>query len=160
MGTNPGKTRGRAVLRAAALLACALAAGTAGAALYKWTDANGRVVYSDQAPTGNVRFEIVGGAPPPDNPNAVREMANKDAELKKLQRERADAATKAEKSRGDAQRRADICSQARAAVRMYQNENEALHRINEKGERVVLDDAERRHRLGEQQKLVGEYCPG
>ncbi|MCC6869698.1 MAG: DUF4124 domain-containing protein, partial [Burkholderiales bacterium] len=42
----------------ALLAAGALAlAGTSAAALYKWTDASGRVVYSDQPPTGNVKVE-------------------------------------------------------------------------------------------------------
>ena len=40
--------------------ACMLAAtcaGTAAAALYKWTDAQGRIVYSDQPPAANVKTE-------------------------------------------------------------------------------------------------------
>ena len=48
--------------RAASCAALALAiarglAAPASAALYKWTDANGRVVYSDQPPPGNVKIE-------------------------------------------------------------------------------------------------------
>jgi len=71
----------------AALAAVALAlALPALATTYKWVDAGGRVVYSDQPPTGGQKFEVVGNAAPPDNPNATREMANKDAELRKLYR--------------------------------------------------------------------------
>ena len=81
------------VLATALLLAAGVAAD---AALYKWTDANGRVVYSDQPPTGNVKVETLSGPPPPANPNAVKEMVNKDAELKKLQLDRAEAAKKGE----------------------------------------------------------------
>ena len=76
--------------------------GAAGATLYKWTDANGRVVYSDQPPAGNVKVEIVGGAAPPDNPNAARDLANKDVEMKKAQRERAEESAKTGKARADA----------------------------------------------------------
>lgn len=139
-------------------LALALVAVDAAAALYKWTDANGRVVYSDQAPPGGVKFEIVGGAPPPDNPNAVREMANKDIELRKLQKDRAEEAKKGEKARADAAKRADICTQARTAVRMYQNEYEGIYRYDDKGQRVMLEPAERERRMADQQKLVKEYC--
>jgi hypothetical protein len=141
-------------------LALALVAADAAAALYKWTDANGRVVYSDQAPPGGTRYEVVGGAPPPDNPNAVKEMANKDLEMRKAQKDRAEDAKKAEKARADASRRADICAQARNAVRMYQNEYEGLYRYDESGQRVMLEPAERNRRMAEQQKLVKEYCPG
>lgn len=143
---------------ALAALALALVAADAAAALYKWTDANGRVVYSDQAPGGGIKYEIVDGAPPPDNPNAAREMANKDIEMRKAQRDRAEEAKKAEKSRADASRRADICAQARTAVRMYQNEYEGLYRYDDKGQRIMLEPAERDRRMAEQQKLVKEYC--
>ena len=149
------RRRARAALAA---LVLALAAADAAATLYKWTDANGRVVYSDQAPTGGVKYEIVGGAPPPDNPNAVRDLANKEIEVKKVQRERAEEAKKAEKSRTDAAKRADICTQARNAVRMYQNEYEGLYRYDEQGQRIMLEPAERDRRMAEQQKLVKEYC--
>ena len=61
----------------------------------------------------------------------------------------------------DAARRADICTQARTAVRMYQNEYESLYRYDDQGQRVVLEPAERDRRMAEQQKLVKEYCsPG
>ncbi len=160
MGTTIIAERRRtAPLVAAAALACALAAGGAGATLYKWTDANGRVVYSDQPPAGNVKVEIVGGAPPPDNPNAARDMANKDVEMKKAQRERTEEAAKSDQARADAVRRAGVCDQARAAVRMYQADNKIpLYRLNEKGERVLVGDDERRRKLEEQQKLAREYC--
>ena len=153
-----GRRAGRVGWLAAGALACALATATASAALYKWTDSNGRVVYSDQAPPGGVRYEIVGGAAPPDNPAAAKDLANKEAELKTAQRERSEQAEKAGKARTDAAKRADICAQARSGVRMYSNEYAALYRFNDKGERVALDDAERRRMLAEQQRLEKEYC--
>jgi hypothetical protein len=66
------------------VLALALVAGPATAALYKWTDASGRVVYSDQPPTGNVKVETLQG-PPPANPSAVKDLANKELEFKQRQ---------------------------------------------------------------------------
>src|SRR6187397_890157 len=36
-----------------------LASAPAMAALYKWTDASGRVIYSDQPPPGNVKVETI-----------------------------------------------------------------------------------------------------
>jgi Skp family chaperone for outer membrane proteins len=142
----------------AALAAVALAlALPALATTYKWVDAGGRVVYSDQPPTGGQKYEVVGSAAPPDNPNATREMANKDAELRKLQKDRVEDAQKAEKTRADAQKKADVCAQARAAVRTYQSDQPLLT-TNDKGERVYLEGSERARRLAEQQRLVREYC--
>lgn len=141
-------------------LACVLAAAPAWAALYKWTDASGRVVYSDQPPGGGIKYDIVGGAAPPDNPNAARELANKEAAMKKAQRERAEEEAKAGKAQADATKRAEVCDQARAGVRMYQSDNVPIVTMNAKGERVVVDTAERQRRLAEQQRLMREYCAG
>ena len=65
------------------------------------------------------------------------------------------------RSSADAVRRAEICDQARAAVRMYQSDNKIpLYRLNEKGERILVNDEERRRKLDEQQRLAREYCAG
>ncbi len=61
--------------------ALAIVALPAAAALYKWTDANGRVIYSDQPPPGNVKVESINAPPPPANPNAAKELAAKEADL-------------------------------------------------------------------------------
>ncbi|MBE7524522.1 MAG: DUF4124 domain-containing protein [Burkholderiales bacterium] len=151
------KTMGTAFL-AAGVLALALAAGGASATLYKWTDASGRVVYSDQPPPGGVKYDVVGGAAPPDNPNAARDLASQEAQFKKAQRERAEADAKAGKTRADAAKRAEVCEQARAGIRTYQNDNVPVVTINAKGEQVVVDAAERARRLAEQQRLAREYC--
>ena len=142
---------------AALALACALPAL---AATYKWVDANGRTVYSDQPPPSGQKYEVVGAAPPPDNPNAVKEMATKDAEIRKAQKDRAEQATKSQQTRADAQKRAEICSQARSAIRTYQAAGDAVLTTNAKGEAVALDPAEKAKRLAEQQRLAKEYCAG
>ena len=92
-------------LFAAALL---IAIAPAMATTYKWTDANGRVIYSDQPPTGNFKVEAIDAPPPPANPNAVKELANKDAELKKQRLLRTEEEAKAAKDarRGQPEARA------------------------------------------------------
>src|SRR5438067_10867100 len=92
----------------AVLLATALIpAATGAAALYKWTDASGRIVYSDQPPPGNVKSEILKGPPPPANPNAVKDLANKELEYKQRQLDKAEANAKAEKDTAAAKARTD-----------------------------------------------------
>ena len=73
-----------------AIGAVLLAAAPAIGALYKWTDANGRVIYSDQPPPGNVKVETINAPPPPDNPNAAKDLANKEVELQKKKLVRAE----------------------------------------------------------------------
>ena len=85
----------RSLLR---LAACTLvfAALPAAAALYKWSDENGRVVYGDTPPPG-VKAERVNPAVAPADPNAVRDMAAKDAQMNKRQQNRAEEEAKENK---------------------------------------------------------------
>ncbi len=135
----------------AALAAIAFAMPAA-AALYKWTDASGRVVYSDQPPVGNVKFDVVGGAPAPANPNAAKELANREADFKKRQMDQAEAATKDEKARAEAVRANNYCMQVKNQIMGLQQPNVSMYRLNEKGERVLMTDAERK---AEVEKLEG-----
>src|ERR1700752_2124654 len=94
-------------------LALVLTAAPAAAALYKWTDASGRVVYSDQPPPGNLKSEILKGPPPPANPNAAKDMATKELEYRQRQLDKAEAGAKADKDRAVAKERADNCVQVK-----------------------------------------------
>jgi hypothetical protein len=151
------------LLGAALLLATAavlfLAAQPAGAALYKWTDANGRVIYSDQPPTGNFKVETIEGPPPPANPNAVKELANKEAELKQNKMLRADEETKAAKAKVDVEKKREQCGRVRGQVTMMQNDqNVLLFRSNDKGEPVYMDDAARRKERDQLEGWLRENC--
>ena len=128
-----------------ALLALgALLVGPAAATTYKWVDANGRTVYSDQPPPGNVKTEVVGAAATASNPDAVKDLANREADFKKRQMDRAEDAKKAEKARAENQKLAGFCEQARAQVAGLRSVDLVMFRLNEKGERVQLDDAARK----------------
>jgi hypothetical protein len=131
----------RATLAALTLLLASAAPADAGAALYKWTDAQGRVVYSDQPPvTGNVKTEQMRGAPPPANPNAAKELAQREAEFKKRQDEAAKAEAKASKDRVSSAEHAENCAQMRAELKQLTESQLAMYRYNANGEREVMDD--------------------
>ena len=142
-----------------AVVAALLGAAPANAALYKWTDATGRVVYSDQPPPGNVKVERLNAPPPPANPNAVKELAAKEADLKKAKQLRAEEETKTTKARVDANMRRQECQRARGqAIALAQSDQVVLYTTNAKGERVAMNDAAR---LAERQRLdywIHENC--
>jgi len=149
----PGALNTGLLLAAAAALF--LSAPPAGAALYKWTDANGRVIYSDQPPNGNFKVETIDGPPPPANPNAVKELANKEAELKQNKMLRVDEEAKAAKAKAEADTKREQCARVRGQLTMMQNDqNVLLFRSNEKGEPVYMDDAARRK---ERERLEGWF---
>jgi hypothetical protein len=127
--------------------------------MYKWTDASGRVIYSDQPPPGNVKVETLNAPPPPANPNAVKELANKEAELKKAKQVRTEEETKTTKERVDANLRHQECQRARGqAISLAQSGQVVLYTTTPTGERVAMSDAAR---VAERQRLdywIRENC--
>ena len=157
----------RRARRSTLTMALAVVLGTlcvispAGSALYKWTDANGRVVYSDQPPPGDVKVERINAPPPPANPDAVKEMANKEAEGKKQQADAAENAKKAAQTRADTQKRASWCKDARAELTALSSDQLLVAKVNEKGTTVYLDDAERKRRREALEANIRTNCqPG
>ena len=158
MGLTMNPMRRGHVWVACVLAAVLMPAESGAAALYKWTDASGHVVYSDQPPPGNVKSEILKGPPPPANPNAVKEMATKELEYRQRQLDKAEAGAKANKDQTIAKERADNCTQVKGQMQQLAQENIVIYRINEKGERVVMDDAVRRAEREKLGKWVRENC--
>ena len=140
----------------ALVLACAVIAAPLHAAVYKWTDANGRVVYSNVPPPGDTKVERV-NTPAAANPDAAQ-MASQEAELKKRQLERVQEAEKADKTRAEAARRDESCGVARGSLKALQNENQPVDRMNEKGERVRMDSAARARERERLEQYVRTEC--
>jgi len=142
---------------AAALALCALPA--AAASLYKWVDANGRVVYSDQPPNApNVKAEKLNAAAPPADPNAVKDLAQKDADLKKRAAERTEASAKSGKDSVQKQKQAEDCARTANAITQLGWSQVILYRANEKGEDVAMTEAEREKEKARLQAYQKEHC--
>ena len=149
----------RRISLAVALCALALAALPAAAALYKRTDENGRLVYGDTPPAG-VKAERVNAPPPPADPNAVREMATKDAEIKARQRSRAEADAKAEKAQADAKTKGERCAQIRGNIQTMRSDAQ-VYRFNDKGEKIYLEATDRQKNIADSEKLLRDLnCEG
>ena len=133
-------------------VAALLAAPASLAALYKWLDENGRVTYGDTPPAG-VKADRINAAAPPADPAAVKEMASKDAEIRKRQQQRADDAAKADKDQADLVKRRVQCQQARNNILTLRNGGN-VYRYNEKGERVFFEAADRERAITENQVLI------
>lgn len=145
---------------AAATIACVgLVALPAAAALYKWTDANGRIVYSDQPPSAaSAKTETLNGPAPVANPNATKELAQKEAELRKRSTDRAEASAKAEKDRVAKEQRAEDCSRIASTLKQLAWGQVVIYRANDKGEQVPMDDAARQKERTRLEALQKEHC--
>ena len=156
-----GKSTARPVAIAIGVaIGLVFAAMPAAATMYKWVDKSGRVVYSDQPPPADVKTEIVKPPPPPVNPNAAKELADKEQEIKLRDKKRIEEAQSAEKTRADTEQRRENCVQARGQLQALQLANQNYYRYNDKGERILLDDAARRAAIEQQQQIVRASCQG
>lgn len=152
------KLRSDLILAAGLGVFLALASTASHAILYKWIDENGRVSYGDQPPPG-AKPEKLNASIGPADPNAVRDMAAKDAEIKKRQQQRADEAAKTAKDESDGKKKLDQCAQARGRIKTLRNDA-AVFRYNEKGEKVLYDAADRERAIADNQKLMRDLnCP-
>ncbi|HVO87874.1 MAG TPA: DUF4124 domain-containing protein [Casimicrobiaceae bacterium] len=150
----------RCLLPCLVAAALSLAAAPVSAALYKWLDSNGHWVYSDQPPPPNVKSEQIKGAPPPANPNAAKEPAQKESEFRKRQTDKTTAADKTAREKALADRRTEACTQVKRQIAELDNTSISLYRLNEKGERETLDEAGRARERAKLDAFAKENCQG
>jgi hypothetical protein len=142
---------------AAAMALCALPAGAA--SLYKWVDANGRVVYSDQPPTApNIKAEKLNAAASPGDPSALKDLAQKDADLKKRAADRDEAYAKSGKDRVQKQKQAEDCARTASALTQLSWSQIVIYRANEKGEDIAMTEADRAKEKARLEAYQKEHC--
>lgn len=155
--------------RALVLALLALALSLPAAAQWKWRDANGRVTASDLPPPRDIpdkdilqRPAAASRAPAPaavpaSAASAPRVSADKELEA----RRRAAEAQQQARAKADEQRsaavRADNCARARSQVATLES-GQRMARINDKGERVVLDDAARADEMRRAREIIASEC--
>lgn len=128
------------------------------AGVYKWTDARGRVHYSDTPPprqeAQRVRTDRTNEA---EVAAARRSLADKlsESELrrKKLQDDEEKRKAEEEKQRA----RAENCAKAREMLTLLQH-NARISRIDPQGQHYIMDDAERAAAIQQAQKRAEEFC--
>lgn len=141
------------------VLALLLSSAGARGEIYKCTDANGTVRFTDQPCTG-VSTVISKKAPP----QAPAEQSDPDEHMQKTQRlldalqaEREQAKQKKEQQQADAEKRKHNCNNARDDLRNI-TEAGRLYRLDEQGNRVILTDPERTRATDEARARVAQWC--
>jgi hypothetical protein len=155
-----GFLRAALVLLALALAAPAVADGT----IYKWVDKQGNVHYTDCPPPPGCEAETVEAAAAPD----ASEVAEAERRLEEMLAEQARASEAREKERLDregrqveamriAVTRKERCIEARQNLHVLEMQV-PVYTIDEKGERVFLDDPARKAAIEAMRKQVAENC--
>lgn len=151
----------------------ALATSLSAIAQYQWIDKDGRRVFSDRAPPADVpsknvlsqpRGPAVSTAAPaaavaatPAASAASASGVDKALEDKKKQAEAAEAAQKKAEEAKQAAARADNCKRARNAKATLDS-GMRMARLNDKGERIVLDDAQRAAETQRVNAIIASDC--
>jgi len=146
---------------------------------WQWLDHNGNKVFSDRAPPIDIPEDKIlrqprgtlarpatmetSAAPNAKNPVAEEPTAptisGQDTELEKA-KAKADTEEAAKKKKEEAERaklRAENCKAARNAKTTLQSGQRISH-INNKGEKVIMDDATRNARLRQAEKVIASDC--
>jgi hypothetical protein len=146
--------RNRALLTFVCLFACT----SAYAALYKWTDASGKIHYSDQPPiidTQSLKSSHTGQAEATSQ--ATKSLNAKDQEYQKRRKDEDEARAKADAEAERMRVKRENCTRARNALDTLQN-TPRVYSTNAAGQRVYLDDAARASAQASAQKSVSENC--
>lgn len=145
------------------------------AAQWKWRDASGRIQYSDLPPPSSVpernvlqrpRPAAIVAPPPPEGAASAALAASVPAadstvdpalEAKRKQAEQEEAAKRQAEEQRVAQVRQQNCERARANLRTMES-GQRLARINEKGEREIIDDAARARETAQARQAIASEC--
>ena len=125
-------------------------------ALTKWVDDDGKVHYSDGPPPENVKTKPI--TTPHDPVSGVpKTFVEREAEMKKAQKAKEDAAKKAAQQQEEALTKQKNCTAAKANLRTFES-NSPLSTYNDKGESINMDDTARQQNIEEARKQIGIFC--
>lgn len=136
--------------------------------LYKWTDAEGKVHYSDQPPPPNVKQPVTVKPRVPGATTAVPEPAGapaaapkthveQEAEFNRRRVEAAEREAAAQKAAEAAEERKKTCAQAQTQLAALQSGGR-ITRLNDKGVLVYLSDAEIAQEIGRAKQVADSWC--
>jgi len=140
------------------LIATLVTATALHAQVYEWKDANGKTIYSDQAPVGNVRQlrKLDAGATAASSP-AQKSTADREMEFRKRQKEAQESAEKAGKEQTASAAQTENCANARRQLQALES-GERISLRDDKGERYFLGDAQRNQEIVKMREAVQSNC--
>ena len=148
------------------LLLAALCLGLAlpaGAQIYKWKDASGKTVISDQPPPCQLPVvkqndsSPAAQTDPAQTSPAQPSLADRELEFRKRQKETRENAEKAEKEAAAAAQREKDCQTARGQLQSLESGARIALR-NDQGERYFMDDAQRAQEAERTRQFVETQC--
>lgn len=144
-------------MKALPLLLMILAFGCQ-AAVYKWTDSQGRVHYTDTPPPRQTAQAVRTGKSHEAEAEASRKiLADRLADSEQRRQQTREAEEKRRQAEEEARRKEDNCRRAREQLTRLQGSGNVA-RLDERGQPYILGDAERQAAISEARKRIGEFC--
>jgi hypothetical protein len=133
--------------------------------MYRWVDDKGVTHYSENPPPGRKAQQIQAAPsspstdPKPAEPASTWSDKERDFRRRSIERDQAEEASK-RKQAGEQQQaamRKQRCAAAQRALRVL-NDQVPVYRINEKGEREFIEDADRPRAIERAKQGIETYC--
>lgn len=144
-------------------LLCCVPIGVATAQVFKWVDEKGVTHYGERPPQGQ-KAQPVETKPlntpapgPASSPGKARGSENWQEQNLEFQKRRIQREQQAEREQREVNDRQRRCNVARDDLRRLES-SRRLYDLNDKGERVYLDDAGRTAALERARRSVGRAC--
>ncbi len=145
-------------LHALPFLLAFLVLPAAGGGVYKWTDAQGRVHYSDAPPPSQGAQRLRTDRPDEDQALAERRRLADRLTQSELARQKAREAEERRQAEEEKRRtQAEQCQRAQEQLALLQ-QNTRLTRIDVQGRRHVLNEAERATAMAEARRQIDAHC--
>lgn len=148
-----------ATRRALMLLAVALAAAAPAHAIYKWVDEKGVTHFSEHPPPdGKKSQKIEPKVTPPSSDAKATDWKQREQELrrKKIEQDQKDDHQKA-RAQNTAAERHNRCLYARRELHVLEKQV-PVYSVNEKGDKVYLEDKDRPAQIAGWKRAVADYC--
>ena len=154
----PDATLGRAVsLRLPLVLALVIALTPALAQVYKWVDEKGVTHYSETPPPDKKASKVdTGPANAPVAPATDWKQKELDSKQRSLEQKQRDEAAHRREANDEAARR-DRCLRAQRDIRVFETQA-PVYRVNERGEKVYMEDNTRAAALERARQEASTYC--
>lgn len=126
--------------------------------LYKWTDDQGRVHYTDQPPAVKAQtLKNTAAGQAETTAQATRSLQAQDQAYQKRRKEAEEARAKAANEAERARIQRENCATARKNLSALQN-TPRVYTTDAAGQPTYMDDAARASALANSQKAVSEFC--
>jgi Domain of unknown function (DUF4124) len=149
------------------LIFLVLASANVSAGVSKWVDENNQVHYSDRPPPPDARVKSVrtisdstgsaSSVPETSTPASPKSVSERDADWKKAQKGKNEAADKTAKKQAADEAKKASCASAQQYLRTLQ-EGMRMVEVDANGERTFMDDSQREELIAKTQKDISTNC--